>query len=60
MSEDARLTAAKTHNFDPDDTRATESVMDDLIAFAEERLRVNVGLIAENTEMRKRLLGAQP
>lgn len=52
-AEDTRLTAARALLQEVDRDTVEAAVLEDLIAYAEERLRVNVGLLAENANLRK-------
>lgn len=58
MTEDPRLTRARAI-FAPfamlDAPHPAAQAGLDLLAFAEERLRINIGLLAENTELKRRL-----
>jgi hypothetical protein len=54
--EDERLTAARrfAEGYEGDDSRIVD-VLNGAIAHSEERLRINVGLLMENAELRRRI-----
>lgn len=56
MADDARVDAARVVVEEPDNFSFSHvvAVLDDLLAYAEERLRVNVGLLQENTTLKTR------
>jgi hypothetical protein len=56
MNEDTRLTAAREFLIGAEaDQHGSEPIIRDLIAYAEERLRVNVGLVADNSKLRRQV-----
>jgi hypothetical protein len=58
MSEDDRVTAARDllATYEREGNRLKgQRVLRDLLAYSEERLRVNVGLVMENKELRQRV-----
>lgn len=60
MTEDNRLTAARDYANGRVIQTQPVQMINDLVAFAEERLRVNVGLLAENETLKKRLAETNP
>jgi hypothetical protein len=56
MTDDARLVAAREFldDYMGDEFRHL-GIIEGLIAYAEERMRVNVGLVMENAELRRRV-----
>lgn len=54
MSEDSRITKAR-HVIATHPTSSLLEVLEGVVAFADERLRVNVGLVAQRDEFRKQI-----
>lgn len=59
MPEDRRVTEAREQCASPGAAYVDIDVARRLLAYAEERLRVNVGLIAENTELKRKIAALQ-